>query len=98
MISFIELILNSSKFKFLLLSNFLELSTSVLRLHEIVVNCSDSCLLIAVFPCSVVIQVIELGNLVLVFSLFLLESLHFVLKVVDFLSKREALVTLLGGI
>ena len=55
-------------------------------------------MLVAILSGSVVVEVFELGDLVLVLLLLFLESMDFVFEVVDLLSEREALITLLGDI
>ena len=98
MVGLVQFICYSPQFELFLLGDFLELSASVLRFHEVVVDGPDPGLLVSILPGPVVVQVFQLGHLILVLSFLLLESLDFVLQVVDFFPQGEALVAFLRGI
>ena len=97
MLGFVELVLDSPQLELLLLGHLLKLSSSVRRFHEIVVDGPHPCLLITILTRSVVVEVLKLGDFVLVLGLFFMEAFGLVLQVVYFLSERESLIAFLGG-
>lgn len=94
----VEAILSFSEVVVTLLSNFLELSCAFLRLEEIVINGTESGLLVGVFTSTVVVQILELCDFIIIFLFFFLKALGFIFKVIDLFAKREALVGFLGSI